>query len=238
MRLCTICARGGSLGVKNKNLQEINGISLIGISITQAKRSNLFSHVAVSSDCPNILSEAERFGADHLIKRPDDLATSTAGKIPTIQHAVKWMQEKLNITFETLVDLDVTSPLRLVRDIVEAVELKEINREVKNVITGTPARRSPYFNLVESDLEGWVHLSKQTKTAGVIRRQDSPKCYDMNASIYVWDNQSLFESQYLSFSQTKILVMPEERSIDVDSELDLDFVRFIAQKHNRFREVW
>jgi N-acylneuraminate cytidylyltransferase/CMP-N,N'-diacetyllegionaminic acid synthase len=129
------------------------------------------------------------------------------------------------------VDLDATSPLRLPADIIEAVSLLE-NDGVGNVLTAMPARRSPYFNLVEVDHVGVVHLSKPLN-AKVIRRQDAPKCYDMNASIYVWRRNALFDNESLFNSDTRLYLMPEERSIDIDSELDFQFVEFLVNASKR-----
>lgn len=224
-RLCTICARGGSKGVKGKNLRELAGKPLIVHSIEQARASGLFDTLAVSSDSDEILEVARKWGCDFLIKRPDELATDQAAKLPVIRHCVREVERLSGHEFDTLVDLDATSPLRLPADIVGAVSLLE-GSESGNVLTGMPARRSPYFNLVEVSASGVVHLSKPLSQS-VVRRQDAPSCYDMNASIYVWHRPVLFESDGLFNVDTRLYVMPEERSIDIDSELDFRFVEHI-----------
>ncbi|MGE5418053.1 MAG: cytidylyltransferase domain-containing protein [Acidobacteriota bacterium] len=227
-RLCTICARGGSKGVKNKNIRELLGKPLIAHSITHAIESGLFEAIAVSSDSSSILDVAGEWGADYLIKRPDEMATDTAYKFPAIQHCARQVEKKTGLQFETFVDLDATSPLRLAKDIRGAVDLLE-NRHVANVITGAPARRSPYFNMVEENSEGYIRLCKPLPEL-IVRRQDAPKCYDMNASIYVWGRDGLFERTSVFNDDTLIFVMPEERSIDVDSELDFAIIDFLLRK--------
>ena len=98
------------------------------------------------------------------------------------------------------------------------------------MISGARARRSPYFNLVELDERGVIHLSKPPKKR-IERRQDSPKCYDLNASIYVWKRQSLFSGYDIMFGNNSLLfIMPEERSIDIDSELDFQFVEYLMSR--------
>lgn len=226
-RLCTICARGGSKGVKGKNTRELLGKPLIAHSIEQAKASGLFEAIAVSSDSDEILGVAGQYGADMLIKRPAEMASDTAAKLPAIQHCVSEAENRAGRKFNVLVDLDATSPLRLPEDIAGAVRLLE-EREVSNVITGAPARRSPYFNLVEVGEDGVVRLSKPLAKA-IVRRQDAPKCYDMNASIYVWRHDALFVERAIFQSDTLLYVMPEERSIDIDSELDFKFVEFLMR---------
>lgn len=230
-RLCTICARGGSKGVQNKNIRELLGKPLIAYSLEQAKACGLFETIAVSSDSEEILEIAGKWGANHLIRRPDELATDQAAKLPAIRHCVQETERITGRTFTTLVDLDATSPLRLPEDIVGAVRLLE-ERGVSNVITGTNARRSPYFNLVEADADGYVRLAKKL-AAPVVRRQDGPKCYDMNASVYVWRRDCLLSSDSVFNDDTLLYEMPEQRSIDIDSELDFQFVEFLMKAQGR-----
>ena len=119
-----------------------------------------------------------------------------------------------------------------VEDIKNAVRLLE-KSGVSNVITGALARRSPYFNLVEVDESGVARLSKPL-TAPITRRQDSPKCFDMNASIYVWQRKALFKNETIFLSDTALYEMPEERSVDIDNELDFEFVTFLMSKRNEY----
>ncbi|TDM09556.1 MAG: flagellar modification protein B [Ideonella sp. MAG2] len=224
-RICTICARGGSKGVPNKNIRSLLGKPLIAHSIQQALDSQLFAAVAVSSDSDDILDVARRAGASLLIKRPDALATDQAAKLPVIQHCLLQAEAEAGRTFDVVVDLDATAPLRAVEDIVAATQMLE-DTGVQNVITAMPARRSPYFNMVELDAAGYAHLSKPLDQQ-VVRRQDAPKCYDMNASIYAWKRPALLEGTSVFMERTRLYVMPEERSIDIDSELDFRFVEFL-----------
>lgn len=227
-RICTICARGGSKGVKNKNIRNLKGKPLIVYTLEQARACQLFEMIAVSSDSPEILDLSRRHGADLLVERPAELATDTAAKLPVIRHCVEEAERIAGKPFDSIVDLDVTSPLRFVEDIQGAVALLEKER-VANVITGAPAHRSPYFNLVELGNDGVVRLSKSLGTP-IVRRQDSPQCFDMNASIYVWQRAALFESPGIFNADTRIFVMPKERSIDIDDELDFEFVEFLMRK--------
>lgn len=227
-RLCTICARGGSKGVKGKNIRNIAGKPLIAHTVEQALESNLFEALAVSSDSDQILKAAENAGAHILIKRPSNLASDQAAKVPAITHCMIEAEKQLNMECDVLVDLDATSPLRTSADIVGAVSLLESQR-VSNVITGTPAHRSPYFNLVERDTLGHIHLSKSLEE-NVVRRQDAPECFDMNASIYVWQRAALLEKQSIFYPDTLLYEMPVERSFDIDCELDFDLVEFLMMR--------
>ena len=227
--LCTICARAGSKGVTNKNLRPINSKPLIVYSIEQALATKLFDQIVVSSDSAEIRNVALANGATDAVERPFELASDTAPKLPAIRHCVESSEKKFG-QFEVIIDLDATAPLRNPEDILGALELlKTTNSD--NVITGTPAHRSPYFNLVETNEQGIVHLSKQPRAA-VDRRQDSPECFDMNASIYVWRRHALFENETLFTKSTRLFVMPRERSIDIDSQDDFDMVEWLMTKGN------
>ena len=331
-RLCSVCVRGGSKGVPFKNIRPLLGKPLLIHSLDQARESGLFDYIVVSSDSEDILQLAEDWGVDHSIERPADLVTDTAAKLPAIQHCFSTAETMSGIRFDTVVDLDATSPLRNQSDLKGALELLESGDSVTNVITGTPARRSPYFNLIELDESGSVHLSgirlrwkemlvppeislqdvldiiartgqiafvvdpllhllgtvtdRDVRTAllqgaklkdtvknimnlhpttasdqmdeeeiwslfhqtnllhipvldkenrlvsvrsmgAIVRRQDTPPCYDLNASIYAWWRDSLLSARHVIQPKTRLYVMPDERSVDIDSELDFRWVEFL-----------
>ena len=228
--LCTICARGGSKGVKNKNIKEINGKPLIAYTIEQAKESGIFEHIVLSTDSDDIANIAIKYGAEVFFKRSAEMASDTAGKLDVIKDAFVRSEEHFNETYDYLIDLDATAPLREKEDVVKSFEqfLKNNN---DNLITAMPGRRSPYFNLVEVDKKGKVHLSKTLDDA-VVRRQDAPKSYDMNASIYIWKRDVILKERSIFLENTGLYVMPEERSIDIDTELDYKFVEFIMKEND------
>lgn len=228
--LCTICARGGSKGVKNKNIKELNGKPLIAYTIEQAKSSGLFEHIVISTDSDDIANVAKQYGAEVFFKRSEEMASDTAGKLDVIKDAFKRSEEYYNRTFDYLIDLDATAPLRIVEDIINSFKQFKQN-DNDNLITAMPSRRSPYFNLVEQDKDGKVYLSKKLDGA-VVRRQDAPKSYDMNASIYIWKRDIILNEGSLFLEKTGLYVMPEERSIDIDNELDFKFVEFLMKERN------
>lgn len=226
--LCTICARGGSKGVIGKNARDLLGKPMLAWSIAQARETGLFDAIAFSSDSDTLLDAALKAGADIAVKRPDEMATDTAPKLPAIRHCLEQAIARTGKTPEIFVDLDVTSPLRLASDITGAVALLRESGS-RNVITGAPARRSPYFNLVEQRTDGSVGLSKSAHPP-ITRRQDAPRCFDMNASIYVWRVAPFLEQPAVFYSDTRLFEMPEERSIDIDSDLDFVLVELLLRQ--------
>ena len=142
MRICTITVRAGSKGVPGKNLRVVAGRPLFGHSVAQAVASGLFDEVVVSSDSEEILTLAPSFGATGVVRRPPEMATDTAGKVPAIAHAVRSTEERTGALYNVCVDLDATSPLRTVDDIKNAVQMFE-SASVESLITGAEARRNP-----------------------------------------------------------------------------------------------
>jgi CMP-N,N'-diacetyllegionaminic acid synthase len=201
--LCTICARGGSKGLVGKNARDLLGKPLLAWTIDQARQTGLFEAIAFSSDSEQLLQAALKAGADIAVKRPFVMATDTAPKLPAIRHC---LEES---------------------DIAGAVEMLE-RTGARNVITGAPARRSPYFNLVEARADGSIALSK-TMNPPVVRRQDAPRCFDMNASIYAWRVASFLENPSVFYPDTQLFEMPEDRSIDIDSDLDFTLVELLLR---------
>jgi CMP-N,N'-diacetyllegionaminic acid synthase len=229
--IVTVCARGGSKGVVGKNIRKIADIPLIAYTLRQAKAANVFDAFAVSSDSPDILAIARQEGF-LAIERSAEMASDTAAKIPVIRNCVEQAEKHYKTKYDFCLDLDCTSPLRSLEDIRNVVELIKRNN-VSNVITGMPARRSPYFNLVEVSPEGAVQLAKKLDKP-IARRQDAPKCFDMNASIYAWKREVLQQEDKLFLATTHLYEMPEERSIDIDSELDFEIVKMLIERRGRY----
>ena len=225
-RLCTICARGGSKGVPGKNIKPLLGKPMLIYSIEVAQQSGLFDRIALSSDSADILALGRAAGVTDIVERPPEMATDLAAKCPAIRHALLTIEERHGEHFDVQVDLAVTAPLRLPEDIRGAVALLE-SSGVKSVITGTPARRSPYFSLVEAAMDGSVALSKK---ADIVRRQDAPKTFDMDGSIYVWDTAAFRADPKVFYPDTRLYVVPEERSQDVDTEIDFAIVEMLMKR--------
>lgn len=228
MRLCSICARKGSKGFKNKNVRPFFGKPLIAHIIMIAKQSQLFDVIAVSSDCDEILNIADKFGVKHLIKRPDEMATDNAAKLPAIQHCAIEVEKRTGAIFETFVDLSVTSPLMLPEDICGAIKLLE-ESEASNVVTACLSSHSPYFSMLEKNINGFASLVKE-RAQNFTRRQDCPPSYDMNGAIYVWKRNVFFDLTEIITDKTLIYEMPKERSIDIDTEFDFIISNFMYSK--------
>ena len=229
--LCTICARGGSKGVPNKNMRSLGGIPLIGHTIKQALESEVFSYVTVSSDSDEILNFSKKAGACEVIKRPSNLARDNTPKLPVIKHAALESERAFEEQFEYMFDLDCTSPLRTTSDIKLAVQMLK-SEKAPNLVTVTKARKNPYFNMLEV-VDGAVQKPCSIEAKLIGRRQDAPKVFDMNASIYGWRREALFEAEKVSMPDTLLYEMPETSAYDIDSEVDWVIVQTLYHKYFR-----
>lgn len=217
--ICTICARGGSMGVPRKNIRPLRGKPLIGWTVEQAFAAPSVDAVYVSTDDDEIARVAREFGAIVPYRRPAELAGSSAAKLPVIGHLVEHL-EAGGLAIDRIVDLDPTSPLRTVDDIEAALGLLDPSTDV--VITGYPSDKNPYFNMVERRGDGSYGL---VVPSDVVARQAAPEVFSMNASIYVWHRHTL--ECGLWNGRTQLYEMPRERSVDIDSELDFKIVELI-----------
>lgn len=230
--LVTICARGGSKGVPNKNIRPLLGKPLIAYSIEQAQRWGRADRIIVSTDSEDIARVAKEFGAEVPFLRPSALATDTAEKLPVLRHALT-IAEEIHGRFDVLVDLDACSPLRTVEDLENCRHLF-LEKRPKTLFSAVVAHKNPYFNMVEVDPSGWAHLCKKLPLdkRGVTRRQDAPAVYNMNASIYFYQRDVVADESLRTCFTDRSLVyeMNEFTAFDIDREIDFKLVEFILKE--------
>jgi N-acylneuraminate cytidylyltransferase/CMP-N,N'-diacetyllegionaminic acid synthase len=225
--LGTICARGASRGLPGKNIRELAGHPLIAYTIAVAQRCTFVDRFIVSTDSEEIAAVARRYGAEVPFMRPAELASDSAGKVPAIQHAVREVERGRRAPVDLVVDLDPTSPLRTVDEVRACWELVQ-TAGTDVVFTVAPADRSPYFNMVEI-VDGYARLSKALPVP-VLRRQDAPAVYALNASVYAYRRAHLMDDGRVVAPRSRVVVMPTERSRDIDGPLDFAFLEFLVRE--------
>lgn len=220
-----IFARGGSKGVPGKNIKEICGKPLIAYPIEIAQQVESIEKIFVSTEDVKIAAVAKEFGAE-IIPRPHELAQDDSPEWLAWQHAIKWIEERA-YTFDTFISLPATSPLRNKKDIMKC--MKSLNEEIDLVIGITEAARSPWFNMVCEDNDGFLKvLMSDNKT--YIRRQDPPKIYDMTTIAYVTRPEFIMNSTGSFDGKVKGVEIPPERALDIDTELDFEIAEFMMNK--------
>ena len=221
--LWLIPARGGSKGIPDKNIKPFCGESLVGRSISQALEcAGPNDTIFVSTDSDQIKCEAEKKGIEIPFLRPDELATDTASTYSAIIHALREFKKKKK-EFEKVVLLQPTSPLRLKEDIVNSIDLW--HPDIDMVVSVNLSKANPYFNLFETDKDGFLKISKGT--GDYTRRQDAPEVWVYNGAVYVMTVNSLLKGPMSGFRKIIPYHMPQSRSIDLDTPEDWEIAERI-----------
>lgn len=222
--------RGGSKGVKNKNIRPLLGRPLMNYTIDCAKQSELLDDIAISSDSQEILAQGAKQGVQHLFLREEHLATDEASKWDVFKDLVLQYESKTNNTVSFLVDLDVTVPRRLPKHIDGAIALMK-EQEVEVVITAYEPERNPYFNMMEVTPNG-AQLVKQGSKP-IVCRQEAPKVYGLTPAVYVIGRKAIFELDHWSKAKCALYPIPRELAVDIDVELDFKWVEFLMKENGK-----
>lgn len=231
--LITICARGGSKGIPGKNIKILNGKPLIYYSIkTALKFAEEFegTKVILSTDDQQIINTVNElnFDIDTTYSRPLYLASDNAGKMEAIKDVKDFAEDKYKLTFDYVMDLDVTSPLRTVDDLMQAFNLLKSDAQAYNIFSVSPANRNPYFNMVEKNNLGYYTTSKQ---GSFLTRQSAPTVYDMNASFYIF-TKAYFHKEFTGAITDKSLVFEVPHlCFDLDHPIDFEFMEFLFENN-------
>jgi N,N'-diacetyl-8-epilegionaminate cytidylyltransferase len=226
--LGAIFARGGSKGVPRKNIRPLAGKPLIAYAIETALASQYIDRLIVSTDDPEIADVAKRYGAEVPFMRPSELAQDNSPEWLSWQHAIRTVEAR-GAKVGCFVCIPPTSPLRSVED-VDACILKLTNTDADIVVTATPARRSPHFNMVTIGTDDTANLVISPKQ-NLHHRQAVPLVYDMTTIAYAANPEFVLNNSALFVGNVKAVVVPDERALDIDSELDFMFAEFLMEKN-------
>jgi len=213
--LYIIPARGGSRGIPGKNIKPLCGKPLIAWSIEVALSLAPAGRIIVTTDSPAIAAAALRAGIPDPYMRPAELATDTAGSREVMLDAMSEAGRR-GVDFDCVVLLQPTSPLRTVAD-VEAT-IGAYSPEIDMAVTVTEAPCNPYYDCFEADVHGFLRVSKGDGL--LTRRQQAPPAYQFNGAVYVINPESLRRQPLGAMARRRPVMMPRERSLDLDTPLD------------------
>ncbi len=221
-----IFARGGSKGLPRKNTRMLAGKPLIAYAIETALASELIDRVIVSTDDNEIADVARQYGAEIPFMRPQELACDDSREWLAWQHAIRTLEAaKGTRKASVFVSIPPTAPLRAVEDVDVCIRtLLESDADI--VITVKQADRNPYFNMVSLDEDGYAQLVIPLDRP-IHRRQDAPQVYDMTTVAYVARPDFVLNSRSAFEGKVKAIVVPAERALDIDTELDFMFADFL-----------
>lgn len=214
--LIIIPARGGSKGIPHKNIKLLNGKPLICYSIDIARQYTTDENICVTTDDNEIISVVEQYGLKVPFVRPAELATDTASSNDVLVHALNFYETQ-GRQVDVIILLQPTSPFRKVSFVKEAVEL--YNEDFDMVVSVKETSANPYYNCFEEDKNGFLSISKSIGHP-ITRRQDAPKVWEYNGSIYVINPTSLKDNGMQHFTRVKKYPMSELYSVDIDCPFD------------------
>lgn len=228
--LITLCARGGSKGIPGKNIRMINGAPLISYSINHARQfASIFAgDITLSTDSTEIKEVSSQYGIQTDYVRPGYLSTDNAGKVETIAHVLAYEEQQRKQAYDFVLDLDVSSPLRNIADLIDAFAIIKADPEAFNLFSVNSANRNPYFNMVEQQENGYFSLVKKGE---FLTRQSAPPVYDMNASFYFF-RRSFFDIQNpTTISSRSLIYMMPHICFDLDHSVDFDFMEYLLMNN-------
>lgn len=227
--LVVIPARGGSKRLKNKNLLFLANKPLIAHSIEVANSIPSVDKIIVSTDSEDILKASLQYGAECPFLRPSHLAADTSTTFDVINHALSTLETEHNITFENVILLQPTSPLRTKENLIDAIELFE-EKKANAVISVCECEHSPLWtNTLSEEKSMNSFLDSQVLNK---RSQDLPTYYRLNGAIYIYKTSELLKSKSM-FPKEKSFgfEMDPINSIDIDNQFDFDFAEFMMLKN-------
>ena len=240
--LFTICGRAGSKGIKNKNIRNFVGKPLPYYTMAAIdlylKKHDVSYDIVINSDSDILL---EMMTNNHLrsvdtIKRVESLSGDSVGKIDVISNCLDIMEERKGTKYDIVVDLDITSPLRTVKDIENLIDT-HVTKKPDVTTSVTTCRRNPYFNQVKRTDKGFKKVIQSDYTA----RQQAPEIFDMNASLYAYSPEYLHSGRGVLDGYLEVIEMYDTGVLDLDHENDFELLEVIAEylfeKNQDFAEI-
>jgi CMP-N,N'-diacetyllegionaminic acid synthase len=211
-------ARGGSKGVPRKNIRPIAGKPLLAYTVEEALKCTLITKYAVSSDDPEILAVAFKYGAN-VIERPKRLAQDDTPHLPALVHALDWAEDFYNKRFGVVADLRCTNPFKTALDIDMAI--KKLIKTDADVVVGVSKLEDHHPSRIKLIYNDRLHDVWPEPESG--RRQDlGQDVYIRNGSIYIVKSEIL-RAGYFFVGQDLVIrphIMPPERGINIDTKID------------------
>lgn len=223
--LYIIPARGGSKGIPHKNIKVLDGKPLICHSIDIARMFTSDENICVTTDDDEILAVVEDYGLKVPFKRPEALATDTAGTYEVIMHALDFYKANGKY-YDIVVILQPTSPFRRYDDVKKCLDLYSDNYDM--VVSVKRASANPYYDCFEPNKNGFLTISKGN--GSYRRRQDAPAVYEYNGAVYVMRVEALEKMNYDDFKRIGFIEMDDYSSLDLDTMLDWKYAELLLEE--------
>ena len=231
MKILTIIpARGGSKGIKLKNLSKINGKPLVAFSIEHSLASKLINRTIVSTDNEEIAKVSEEYGAEIPIFRSKELAGDLILDLPVFEHMLTYLKEEENYEPEIVVHLRPTSPYRKAEWIDSAIKLLIENTSADSIRSVSEPSHHPYRVFEIKNKYLFPLMQERHPEPYLLRRQDLPDMYYYNCVIDVTKPSTIFNKKSMTGDKMLPYIMKPEDSLDIDKPMDLEFAKYFLKR--------
>lgn len=230
--IAIIPARGGSKSIPRKNIKELCGKPLIAYAIEGALKSAFIDRVIVSTDDKEIATVARHYGAEVPFMRPSELASDLTQDKPVFEHAINWLEDNESYNVEIMVNLRPTAPLRTVEDIDGAIEAFRSSGAdfLKSVCISKNHPHKMWIITGEASMEPFASGEIWSEYGPDIPRQKAPDVYWQNGVVDILNKKAVFWDEAYDALKFCHYIMPQNKSIDLDTEDDLEYAEFIMKK--------
>ncbi|MFA6536529.1 MAG: acylneuraminate cytidylyltransferase family protein [Candidatus Paceibacterota bacterium] len=225
--LGVIPARGQSKGLPGKNIKKLAGKPMIAYTIEAAKKSQLISHLIVSTDDKKIAAISKKYGVEVPFLRPAELAKDDTPQLPVMQHAINFMEQREGLKFDYIVILQPTSPLKTV-EIIDGT-LDELIKSGADSAVSIAEVRSNHPIKIKKFENGKVIPFCLPEPEG-LRRQDFPKAYKRSSDAYAMKRDTIMVKNRLYGDNIAGFVVDSEFVVDIDSQEDFLVAEYKLKK--------
>lgn len=229
--LAIIPARGGSKGLPGKNIRPLAGLPLIAHSILLSKLCCQIDRCVVSTDSEEIAAVALGFGAEVPFMRPAELARDDTPMWPVLRHALAQVEARAGIRFGGVLLLSPTSPGRFPEDVDLALQLLEEDNRAAGVVAASRPSFNPRWVCIDVANGGYM---RQSFADGNLytRRQDVPETFRINGALYLWRRDHVANSESANYftEPHRMVEIPEERAIDIDTATDFRLAELLLRE--------
>lgn len=225
--LVVIPARGGSKGIKHKNLRTVKGIPMVGLVGEVIKNIAIIDRSVVSTDHEEIANVAEEYGISAPFRRPKYLSGDRIGDLEVLTHALETIEKTDQCTYDIIVMLQPTSPLRTREHIEQTItKLIDENLDATWTISETDSKGHPLKQLtLNNDLINYYDKNG----AQIIARQQLTPVYHRNGAAYAITRKCLLDQKTIMGEKTGAILV-KEPMISIDTEFDIELVEFFIDK--------
>lgn len=230
--LAVVIARAGSKGIKEKNLQDINGKPLVAHIISSAVKASadIPFEVVLSTDCTKIQTTGIKAGANAPFLRPKELAGDHIESLPVVQHAVNYFEDHFGITYDYVIYLQPTAPLTRPKDISHCLQTLIDNKHMDSVVAITKVSTHP-FKMKRLLEDGRIVNYIDQGFEDMRPRQELPPVYRRAGSIYASKRDVIMKQNTLVGNKCIGFEVPSYTAIDIDTLEDLELARLLHKKY-------